>query len=359
VTGGVVAWRVSLVDHAVRAARAAIRTALKAPTPLLVALAGGRVQRDGLVLDPQVAATLVAVERLGISSIEHMTPAAARTHSQRAMAAFDAEPRPMDSVLDTAVAGPAGRIPVRIYRPRSPDRGLLIYFHGGGGVLGSVEAADPFARVLADETRCQVASVEYRLAPEAPHPAAIDDAEAAYRAIAKMAPDLHADPTRLVLVGDSMGGYLCAHVERRVATSGPRPALQVLIYPLADLTFSHPSFKTFGDGFVLTAPTIHWFADHYLPDVAARRAASPLFAEDLTGTVPTIIVTAGFDPLRDEGRELAERLRRAGSTVVYRCHGELIHGFVSMTGAVDAARIAVSRLAEDIRAALYPEEMRP
>jgi acetyl esterase len=355
----VLAWRVSLADHAARAARAVLRTALRAPTPLLVALARGRIQRDGLVLDPQLAAAIITAERLGIPTIEGMSPPAARAHALRAMAAFDAELRPMDSVLDTAVPGPAGRIPVRIYRPRSPDRGLLIYFHGGGGVIGSVEAADPFARVLADETRCQVASVEYRLAPEARHPASIDDAEAAYRALAKMAPDLHADPTRLVLVGDSMGGFLCAHVERRVARSGPRPALQVLIYPLTDLTFSHPSFTTFGDGFVLTAPTIHWFADHYLPDVAARRAASPLFADDVSGTVPTIIVTAGFDPLRDEGRELADRLRAAGTTVLYRCHGELIHGFVSMTGVIDAARLAVSRLAEDIRAALYPEEMRP
>jgi acetyl esterase len=355
----VLAWRVSLADHAARAARAALRTALRAPTPLLVALARGRVERDGLVLDPQLAAAITTAERLGIRTIEGMAPPAARAHALRAMAAFDAEPRPMDSVLDTSVPGPAGRIPVRIYRPRSPDRGLLVYFHGGGGVIGSIEASDPFARVLADETRCQVASVEYRLAPEAPHPAAIDDAEAAYRALAAMAPDLHADPTRLVLVGDSMGGFLCAHVERRVAKRGPRPALQVLIYPLTDLTFSHPSFRTFGDGFVLTAPTIHWFADHYLPDVAARRAASPLFAEDLTGAVPTIIVTAGFDPLRDEGRELADRLRQGGATVQYRCHGELVHGFVSMTGAIDAARLAVSRLAEDLRAALYPEEMRP
>jgi acetyl esterase len=350
---------VSLADHAARAARAALRTALRAPTPLLTALAGGRVQRDGLVLDPQLAAALVTSQRLGIRSIEHMQPAVARAHVHRSMAPFDAAPRPMDSVLDTSVPGPAGRIPVRIYRPRSPDRGLLVYFHGGGGVIGSVEAADSFARVLADETRCQVASVEYRLAPEARHPAAIDDAEAAYRALVTMAPDLHADPTRVVLVGDSMGGFLCAHVERRVAKGGPRPALQVLIYPLADLTFAQPSFQTFGDGFLLTAPVIHWFADHYLPDVAARRAASPLYAEDVAGTVPTIIVTAGFDPLRDDGRELAERLRKTGSTVVYRCHGELMHGFITMTGAIDAARIAVSRLCEDIRAALYPEEMRP
>jgi acetyl esterase len=349
-------WRVSVAERAGRVGRAALRAALRAPTPLLVALSGGLVRRDGRTLDPQLAAAITTAHRLGIRSIEGMTAPAARAHVARSLGAFDAAPRPMDSVLDTSAPAPHGPVPIRLYRPRRSEGGLIVYFHGGGGVLGSIEAADPLARLIADETRCQLASVEYRLAPEFRHPAGIDDAEAAWRHLAAIAPELGIDRSRLVLLGDSMGGFLCSHVERRTRT-GPRPALVALLYPLADLTFSHPSFQTLGDGFVLTAPVIRWFADHYLPDRSARRAASPVFFDDLAGAPPTLIVTAGFDPLRDEGEHLAERLRQAGARVTYRCHDDLIHGFAGMTGAIDSARAATLRLTADIRAALRPHAL--
>jgi acetyl esterase len=344
---------VSVVD---RASRAAIRTALRAPTPLLVALSGGRVRRDGRVLDPQLAAAIATAHRLGIRSIEGMEPGPARAHVARAMGAFDLEPRPMDSVLDTAIAGASGPIPIRLYRPRRYGGGLIVYLHGGGGVTGSIEAADAVSRFIADEARCQLASVDYRLAPEHPHPAAIDDAEAVWRHLADAAPGLGAERGRMVLLGDSMGGFLCSHVERRTV-SGPRPALMVLLYPITDLTFSQPSFATFADGFVLTAPVIHWYADHYLPAGPERRTASPLFFDSFAGAPPTRIITAGFDPLRDEGRALAERMRRDGASVDYRCHDELIHGFAGMAGAIDAARAATAGLAANIRDALYPDAL--
>jgi len=347
----VVSWRVSVLD---RASRAAIRTGLRAPTPLLVTLTGGRVRRDGLLLDPQLAVALAMARRAGVPSLETMDVPAARAHVARVFGLFDVEPQPMESVTDTAAPGPTGPVPIRIYRPPHTGDGLVVYIHGGGGVVGSLEGADALARLIAAQVRCQVASVDYRLAPEHPHPAAVDDAEAAWRHLAERAPALGVSPARMVLAGDSMGGLMCAHVERRVRP-GPRPALMVLIYPATDLTMSQPSHTTFSDGFVLTAPLIRWFRDHYCP--SEHRAASPLFFDDLEGAAPTLIITAGFDPLRDEGRLYADRLRRAGAAVEYRCHDDLVHGFVQMTGAIDAARAATGRLVRDIRAALYPDEV--
>jgi len=336
-----------------RVSRAALRGALQAPVPLLTSLSGGPIHRDGQTLDPQLAALKAAADRLPLHAVQRLPPPEARVRMAWSQGLLDVEPRPMEVVRHLAAPGPAGRIPIRLYQPRRAGDGLIVFFHGGGGVIGSVDSYDPLVRLIADETGCRVASVDYRLAPEHPHPAAIDDAEAAWRYLAAHAPRLGADPTRLALLGDSMGGYLCAHVERR-ARPAPRPALMALVYPLTDLTRSLPSHAAFGDGFFLTADLIDWFLGHYLTDPSGHRAASPLFFDDVAGAPPTLMVTAGFDPLRDEGHAYAERLRRAGADVEVRCHAGLVHGFAGMTGAIDAARAAVVALCRDLTAALAP-----
>jgi acetyl esterase len=335
----------------VRLDRAAARALLAAPAPVLRALAGGEVRRDGLVLDPQVAAALAVAHRLGAPRPEDLPVPEARAYASRLLGVFDVAPRPMARVIDTHASGPDGPVPVRVYHPRGAAPAAIVWFHGGGGVIGSIDDHDAVARLLADETRCTVASVGYRLAPEAPHPAAIDDAIAAWRWARDAAPRLGVDPARIALAGDSMGGFLAATVERRDRTT-PRPAALGLLYPLVDLTMSMPSLDTFADGFLLTRALVRWFMSYYCPDPAARRAASPLFLDDVHGVPPTIIVTAGFDPLRDEGRAWAARLAGAGARVTHREHPTLVHGFLSLGGAVGAALDATLELCADLRDAL-------
>ena len=294
---------------------------------------------DGNRLDPELQVVLGAAKRLGIKSLEGMEVGAARAHSARMLRLFDAAPREMARVVECA----AGEIPIHVYEPYDARDATIVFFHGGGGVIGSLATYDVVARLLADRTRCAVAMVEYRLAPEHPHPAAIDDAVAAWRwAAARFG-------GRLAVAGDSFGGFLSAWVERRARDEGlRRPDLMALIYPLLDLTLSSPSVEVFADGYLLTKALMLWFRGHYLADAARRPEASPLFLPSLAGAPPTLIVTAGFDPLRDEGRAYADRLSTAGSPVRYRCEGALVHGFLGMTGAFRAAEAAVARLCEDV-----------
>ncbi|MCB9575210.1 MAG: alpha/beta hydrolase, partial [Kofleriaceae bacterium] len=250
--------------------------------------------------------------------------------------------------------GPAGPLPVRVYVPHGAGSAMIVFFHGGGGVIGSVDSYDLTVRMLAARTGCVVASVDYRLAPEDPHPAAIEDAVAAWAWARAAAPRFGCDPARLAVAGDSFGGFLAAWVERRARDAGlGAPALTVLIYPLLDLTLTQPSIDTFADGFLLTRAMMTWFRGLYLPgDDAARRAASPLLLDDVRDAAPALIVTAGFDPLRDEGAAWAERLRATGARVTYRCHPELVHGFIGLTGGFRRADAATRALCDDVAAAL-------
>jgi acetyl esterase len=325
----------------------AIRAATNLPAPVLRALAGGDHIVDGQQLDLQLAAGLRAANRFA-PRIERFQPPKARRISFELLDAFDADRIPMTRVHDELAPGPAGDIPVRIYRPRTTpprDAGLIVYFHGGGGVIGSIATHDRFCRLYADATGCALASVDYRLGPEHPHPAAIDDARAAWRWAAENAHRWGADPARMIAAGDSFGGYLVAWVDHAAREHVlPPPRGQVLIYPLVDQTLSSRSYQLFAEGYALTLPLIQWFRHHYLAG-ADRREASPLFLPSLAGGSPALVVTAGFDCLRDEGAAYAERLRAAGVRVDYRCHTSLIHGFLTMTGAVHAARDAVLELA--------------
>jgi acetyl esterase len=314
-------------------------------TPLASIVARGRragVDRD---LDRQVAAVLEAQRLLRLPPLDTMDPPRARAFAEAGLSPLEVATCAMAEVLDTTVAGRAGPIPVRMFVP--PDAGphWIVYFHGGGGIIGSIRSSEPVTRLLAAQTRCVVASVEYRLGPEHRHPAAIEDACAAWDAVVARA--AHG---RIAVAGDSFGGYLSAHVDHHtIATGARRPDLQVLIYPAVDMTQSSPSIERLADGYLLTRSMIQWFRGNYLNPADDRRAASPMFWPDLRSSAPALIATAGYDPLVDEGDRYADMLRAAGTAVRHRRYASLIHGFLSIAGGVTAARAAIEELCSDIR----------
>jgi acetyl esterase len=342
--------------------RAWARLLFGLPPSVLRRLAGTRATAvlDGRTLDPQLAVALTMYERFGPPPIERGDPASARVLTARGFAPFDADLRPMAAVRDLTME-PGGhgdrgahRLRARLYRPpRARSRGpAVVFYHGGGGVVGSLADYDPVCRVIASDTGYTVISVDYRLAPEHPFPAAVEDALAAYRWVREHAVHLDVDPARLAVAGDSMGGGLSAVVCQQARdTDLPVPALQVLLYPGLDWTLSGASQRTFELGYLLTGSMIRWFRSHYCPDETHwwDVRATPLFAVRMAGLPRALIVTAGFDPLRDDGQLYAERLERAGVEVRYRCEPSLIHGFVALTGVIAEARRAVSRMNTDIR----------
>ena len=278
---------------------------------------------------------------------------------------------PTVTTSDETVPGPAGDVPVRWYRPPAGSgsggasgTGAIVYFHGGGWVIGSIDTHDPLCRELAVRSGLPVVSVEYRLAPEHPYPAAIDDARAVTGWISGHAGDLGIDPTRLVVAGDSAGGQLAALVALGWPEARPPLAGQILIYPVTDLAAlpvdpaATTSLVENGTGYVLTLETMEYFADNYVPDRARRLDpdASPLRAElDGTGSIaglpPALVLTAEFDPLRDEGEAYAERLADAGVPVVVSRYDGATHMFVQMLS-LDIAQRALDEIAGAARDAV-------
>ncbi len=323
-----------------RLLRGAARAALADP----IAQVLGRRRRRGVdrALDPQVAAVLELQRLLRLPALDSMEPAPARRFAEQGLSPLDADPIPMAEVVDTAVAAHRGTIPVRLYVPHGAGPHWIVYLHGGGGVIGSIRSSEPVTRLIAAQTGATVASVGYRLGPEHRHPAAIDDACAAWNALAARA----GRGARVAVAGDSFGGFLSAHVERAVIR---QPDLQVLIYPIVDMTLTSPSIDRHADGYLLTRSMIHWFRNHYLHPDDDRRAISPQFWPDLRGAAPAIVATAGYDPLVDEGDAYAARLRDAGVAVHHRRYPSLVHGFLSLAGAVRAARAALDQVCADVR----------
>ena len=314
-------------------------------TPLARVVARGRRGGVDAGLDLQIAAVLEAQRLLRLPSIDTMEPTRARAFAEQGLSPFDVPPAAMAEVIDTTVAGPAGAIPVRIFIPPDATPSWIVYLHGGGGVIGSIRSSEPVTRLLAAQTRCTVASIEYRLGPEHRHPAAIDDACAAWDALAARVPD-----GRMAVAGDSFGGFLSAHVDHHsLATGGRCPDLQILIYPTVDYTHSLPSLERNASGYLLTRSLIHWFRNNYLNPGDDRRAMSPMLWPDLRRSAPALIATAGYDPLVDEGDRYAELLAAAGTAVRHRRYPSLIHGFLSLAGGVTAARAAIDELCRDVR----------
>ncbi len=319
------------------------------------------MQIDGQVLATEIQA-LVRLASLvrdeSASSYGKLSPQQARARIRAGAAAAAGPKRPLSAVTDLAIPGPAGMIPARFYEPAEigiEDRPLIVYFHGGGWTIGDLDTGDSVCRFLAANVPATVLSVDYRLAPEHPFPAAVEDAWAAFRWAAVDNTRLGVDPSRIAVSGDSAGGNLAAAVSLQARDEGgPSPAMQALIYPVTDALGGQQSRDTFAKGFLLTRADMDWFEHHYLPvaDDRGDPRVSVLHSTDLTGLAPAYVATAGFDPLRDEGEAYAERLQEAGVQVALRRHPGLVHGFANLTAISPTAEAAMSELSAAIRMGL-------
>ncbi|MBK6661904.1 MAG: alpha/beta hydrolase fold domain-containing protein [Thermoflexaceae bacterium] len=312
-----------------------------------------------MALDPQIAATLATMAQAGLadglSVFRTMDAPQARAFME--MMRVEAPLDPVASTEDTVVPGPGGGIPVRVYRPENPPAGplpALVYYHGGGWVIGSIDSADGACRTLCMNSKAVVISVDYRLAPEHKYPAPVEDAYEAFTWVAANAASLGIDPARIAVGGDSAGGNLAA-VTALMARDrkGPAICFQMLIYPVTHHSYGTPSIRENGNGYLLTEASMRWFWGHYLTrDLDGMDPyASPLLAPDLSGLPPALVQTAGYDPLRDEGEAYAQRMKEAGVQVECVRYDGLIHGYFGMQARVDAARKAHDDAGAALRAA--------
>jgi acetyl esterase len=301
-------------------------------------------------LHPQVAAVLERVARSPLPAYHTVPAFVARRIYRDSRAALSPKP---PELADVRLLVFDGAIAVRAYRPvRDETLPALVFFHGGGWTIGDLDTHDVVCRQLAAGARCTVFSVDYRLAPEHPFPAAVDDCFAATRYVSSHAKELKIDPSRIAVGGDSAGGNLAAVVALMARDQGvPRIAYQLLIYPATDQRCELPSHERNGQGYLLTREGIQFFRRGYLPQAKDRTdwRASPLLAASHAKLPPALVLTAGYDPLVDEGRAYAERLSDAGVDVAYREYADMVHGFVLFGGVVDAANRAVSECCQHLR----------
>jgi acetyl esterase len=261
----------------------------------------------------------------------------------------------VDTVEDRTIPGPGGEIPVRIYRTEGDaPKPVIVYYHGGGWVIGSIDTHDDGCRTFANAVDAVVVSVDYRLAPEHPFPAPIDDALAALRWVHRNATELGADPSRIAVAGDSAGGNLAAVVSQLARDDGgPELCFQLLIYPVVDHEFDSVSMNDNAEGYFLTRDAMRWFYSHYLNDPAEGDdpRVSPVRADDLSGLPPAFVITAEYDPLRDQGRSYAAAMAEAGTPVVATTYAGMFHGFFSMITYIDAGKVALDDAVAALRAA--------
>jgi len=305
-------------------------------------------------LHPEVRALLEAMDAQGAPPLETLDPVTARAGRLEPMKALGGQPEVLGRVEDLAAPGPDGNVPLRVYATDAGGlRPALVYFHGGGFVFGNIDTHDAMCRAIAKASGAVVISVDYRLAPEHKFPAAVEDSCAATIWIAQNAAPLGIDPRCISVGGDSAGGNLAIVVAVRCRDAGgPALASQVLIYPVTDLSsFETDSHRDFADGYFLTRAAMNWFTGHYLPSAVLARhpEVSPLLAPDLSGLPPALIVTAEFDPLRDEGESYAQRLRQAGVPATISRYPGMVHAFVSMRGVLAGGRQAIDEIAGFIR----------
>jgi acetyl esterase len=311
-----------------------------------------------VILDPDAAAVFKAFQEAGRPAYETLSPAEAREFYLAGRVVTNPEPPELQSVDPVAIPAPHGSIPARIYTPKILRKAndlasCLVFFHGGGWVIGDLDSHDVVCRKLADEGQLIVISVDYRLAPEHKFPAAIDDAIAATKWISDNAKQFGIDPSRLMVGGDSAGGNLAA-VVAIAARDGNGPAIsgQLLIYPATDFAMTHASHGEPETSILLTHSVIKWFRDHYLngaADVGDWRA-SPVRAKTLVGLPPAYVLTAGADPLRDEGDEYARHLKQAGVPVTYRHFPGQFHGFFTMGKLLQQANVAAKEIGDWLKA---------
>ena len=284
-----------------------------------------------------------------------MTPEDARATWKEEMAAVAGPRLAVKSVSMHEAPGPAGPLAVRLYEPEGAEAGplpILVYYHCGGCIRGDLDTHDDVCRYLCHHAGCLVASVDYRLAPEHRFPAALEDCDAATRWVAENAAQLGADPARLAIGGDSAGGNMACGVTLKARASGvPAICFQLLIYPATDLAGETESKRLYSSGYLLNSMPFY-VASYLGPEGdASDPFASPLLVPDLSGLPPAFVLTAGFDPLRDEGDAYASRLEAAGVPAEHRCHESMIHGFVSITGLIESAEAGLADSAAALRAA--------
>lgn len=312
------------------------------------------------MLDPAARALLDFIESRNIPAYETLTPQEARAFYRDRRAVTQPDPPEVALARDLAADAPFGRVPLRLYRPFGAPADavlpVLVYFHGGGWTIGDLETHDVLCRQLCNASGVSIVSVDYRLGPEHKFPAAVDDAIAATHWVARNAVQLNVDAGRLAVGGDSAGGNLAAVVALTARDAGGPPIrFQLLIYPGTDMRCSTPSHEINGEGYLLTASVIRWFKGNYLGSEAEQLdwRASPLLAPDLSRLPPALVLSAGFDPLRDECLLYADALSKAGSASAYVCFERQIHGFITMGRVLPEANAAVSLCAAELRRALY------
>jgi acetyl esterase len=309
-------------------------------------------------LHPQLVALLERASKSPLPPYYEVPPAVARRLYRDTRGALTPDPPAVESVQLLMAPGAAGPVPLRAYRPKGAGREevlpALIYYHGGGWVIGDLDTHDVVCRTLCNAARCAVFSVEYRKAPESPFPAAVDDCFDALKFVAGKANELKVNARRLAVGGDSAGGNLATVMALMARDAGgPAIALQLLIYPGCDQRMGHPSITANGDGYLLTKKSMEYFRGHYLPNREdwTDWRASPLLAKSLKGLPPAYLFTAGFDPLRDEGREYAERMQKEGVQVEYRNYDDMVHGFITMGRVLDTANAALADCAKALKKA--------
>lgn len=306
------------------------------------------------MLDPQARALLDLMIERGVPPVHTQTPAEARAAYRERRTFAQPEPPPMAEVRDLD----AGGVPARLVRPATGTLPLLVYFHGGGWVIGDLDTHDVLCRCLAAAAGCAVLAVDYRMGPEHRFPAAVEDCVAALRWARANAAALEADPSRIAVGGDSAGGNLAAVACLVLREAGePQPLLQLLVYPATDMRAVAPSHTANGQGYLLTSDSIAYYRGHYIADAAqwSDWRASPLLATRLAGLAPALVITAGFDPLRDEGRQYADALSAAGVPTQYLCFERQIHGFITMGRVIDEANTAVDVCASALRRTFRPD----
>jgi len=304
-------------------------------------------------LDPQLQAARDQRERDNVPPLYKMSLAAARAADLASIRQGGGAAEPVFEVTELAIAGPGGDLPLRLYRP-SGERPLpvLLYFFGGGWVLGTIDTADGVARRLANASGAMVAVPGYRLAPEHPFPAAVDDCYAALRWVRGHCGEIGADPVRLAVGGDSAGGNLAAAVSLLARDDGLALAGQLLVYPNTDQLADDDSMRAADDPFLFNRHSVAWYGGHYLRGArdAANPLASPLRAPSLAGLPPALVITAEYDPLRDQGEAYARRLADEGVPVVLSRYPGMAHGFFTMAGTVGASRSAIAQAAAHLAA---------
>lgn len=307
-------------------------------------------------VDPKTRVLLDMIAALGAPPLSETTPQQFREMRARSRDLLNAPTAPVAIVRDETVEGGAGPIKARLYDVEDgAARPTLVYYHGGGFVFGDLDSHDALCRRLALAGEIRVIAVDYRLAPEYPFPAAPDDAFAAFSDIAARSRRFGVDPQRIALGGDSAGANLATVTARRAARDGAPPVkFQLLFYPVTQTSHSTPSRERFADGYFLTKESIDWFDGHYLPPEVDRldERVSPLLAAAPKNVAPALVVTAGFDPLKDEGRDYAEALMAAGALVRHVDYPDQIHGFVSFTAFSSIADAAIADAAKAVAEAL-------